>query len=243
LKDKVPRAYDIRYFTFHAFEFLQSSGAVTADFAARAQLAAFVRSNGNVRRALSREQAWGAPPESDRYFSRQFPGAHSQMQSLSRSCLALLTLALFPAILSAQDATGKLTGVVRDQTDSAVPNAKVTVTNGGTQITKETKTDANGNYQIINLPVGEYEVAAEASGCSRVVASGQNSLEINQTLRIDLQLQIGAVSNTITVESQGGTFETENSTVGGTVTGKAVFELTSAQRAQRTRLTCYATWG
>ena len=138
---------------------------------------------------------------------------------------ALLAVAICPAFLIAQDATGKITGVVTDPSGAVVSNAKVTVTNLATKLAKDTAADANGRYQVLNLQVGDYEVAAEAPGFSRVVSSGKNSLDINQTLRIDLALQLGSVNQTVEVESQGSIVETENPTVGGTVTGKAVFEL------------------
>ncbi len=139
--------------------------------------------------------------------------------------IAVVLIALCPFLVQAQDVTGKVVGVVRDPSGSVVPSAKVTVTNAGTQLTKEATTDANGAYQVINLPVGDYQVAAEAPGFSKVVSAGHNTLDINQTLRVDLQLQVGQVSETVSVESQGSTVETENPTVGGTVTGRAIFEL------------------
>ena len=150
---------------------------------------------------------------------------YTNMSRLVNILLITLALCLLPASMRAQDATGKVAGVIKDPTGSVIPKARVTVTNLGSQVNKVTNTDENGFYQIANLPVGEYEVSAEAPGFSRAVSAGRNSLDINQTLRVDLQMQVGSVSDTVTVESQGSTVETENSTVGGTVTGRAVYEL------------------
>lgn len=127
--------------------------------------------------------------------------------------------------LHGQDVTGKIAGVITDPSGATIPNATVTVTNTGTQISHQTTTDNSGYYQVLQLPIGKYTVAAEAPGFNRVVSGDNNSLEINQTLRIDLKLSVGAVSNTVEVNAQGSTVETQNSTVGGTVTGKAIFEL------------------
>ena len=132
---------------------------------------------------------------------------------------------LFCSLGSAQDVTGKIAGVVTDPSGAAIPGAKVTVTNSGTKASKDTTTDSNGFYQVTQLPVGEYQVSAEASGFSKVVANGRNPLDINQTLRVDLKLEVGSVSSTVEVNSQTSTVETQNSTVGGTVTGRAVYEL------------------
>ena len=139
--------------------------------------------------------------------------------------LAVLMLVAVPGMVVAQDATGKIAGVITDPSGGAVQGATVTATNIGTQSLKTTKSDAKGYYQINELPIGDYQVAAEATGFSKSQSGGKTALEINQTLKIDLQLQVGSVTSVVTVDSQASTVETENSTVGGTVTGQAIFEL------------------
>jgi Carboxypeptidase regulatory-like domain/TonB-dependent Receptor Plug Domain/TonB dependent receptor len=133
-------------------------------------------------------------------------------------------LCVFVTGAVAQDATGKIAGVITDPTGAFVPEAKVTATNVDTKIAKSVESDANGFYQIQPLPVGNYRVSAAASGFS-TMASAVSPLEINQTLRADFTLQIGAVSDVVSVDSQASRIETENSTVGGTVTGVAIAEL------------------
>ena len=140
----------------------------------------------------------------------------------------VLFLALYffvAAGLWAQDATGKVAGNVIDPTGAIIAGAKVTVTNIATQISKQATTDKDGFYQVSQLPIGVYEVAAEAPGFARMVVQAKNSLEINQTLRVDLKLEVGNARDTITVESGASAVETENSTMGTTVDGNAVFEL------------------
>jgi len=132
---------------------------------------------------------------------------------------------LLPVCLLAQDATGKIAGVVTDASGAVVTTAKVVVTNIETNLSKETKTDATGFYQVPLLPIGRYKVTATASGFDKVTVAARTALEINQTLRIDVQLPIGQVTNTVVVESNASLVETENATVGGTVTGVAINEL------------------
>ncbi|MBV8551057.1 MAG: carboxypeptidase regulatory-like domain-containing protein [Acidobacteriaceae bacterium] len=146
------------------------------------------------------------------------------MTRLLRAVFAAAIVCLFSVVLSAQDVTGKIAGVVTDASGSAVPNAKITIINVGTQVSKETTTDATGFYQVGQLPVGDYQVSAEAPGFSKGV-SARSTLDINQTLRIDLKLEVGTVSSVVEVSAQAITVETQNSTVGGTVTGRAVYEL------------------
>ena len=121
----------------------------------------------------------------------------------------------------AQDATGRVIGTVADPQGAAVPDAKVIVTNTSTQISNTTTTRQDGTFEVLHLPIGLYQVAVEHAGFNKVVTQ-PNRLEINQSLRFDVVLTLGAVSQTVTVESQTTRVETENPTVGGTITGDAI---------------------
>jgi hypothetical protein len=137
----------------------------------------------------------------------------------------LLSLLLILPAGWAQDATGKIVGTVKDATGAVIPNAAVVVTNLDTKVAKATTSDKQGFYQVLQLPIGNYEVSAVTTGFSKAVARPPNALEINQTLRVDIALEVGTTTTQITIESQASTVETENTTVGGTVTGQAIFEL------------------
>lgn len=121
--------------------------------------------------------------------------------------------------------TGKVTGVVTDPSGAVVPNATVTVTNVATNISHQVTTDRSGTYQVLDLPIGRYRVTAEAPGFEKVTVDSTTPLEINQTLRIDVNLRVGQVTSAVTVESAASMVETENQTVGATVTGEAIYEL------------------
>ncbi|HUO30986.1 MAG TPA: carboxypeptidase regulatory-like domain-containing protein, partial [Bryobacteraceae bacterium] len=137
----------------------------------------------------------------------------------------LLAALLFPAGLPAQDATGKITGVVTDPSGAIVSGATVTVTNLATNVSKQTASNSSGLYQVFPLPIGRYKVTAVASGFEKVTMVAQGNLEINQTMRIDVQLPVGKLTDTVVVESAANLVETENATVGGTVSGVAIEEL------------------
>ncbi len=125
----------------------------------------------------------------------------------------------------AQDATGKITGVVTDPTGAVMPGVKVSVVRISTNVGKDVTTDSTGLYQANLLPIGQYKVTATAPGFETVTVVPQAALDINQTLRVDVQLQVGQVTNTVVVESNATTVETENAVMGGTVTGEAIYEL------------------
>ncbi len=121
----------------------------------------------------------------------------------------------------AQDATGRVIGTVTDQQGAAVPDANVTVTNTATQQSTTTTTREDGSFEALHLPIGAYRVEVEHDGFNKV-ATQSNRLDINQSLRFDVVLTLGAVSQTITVEAQTTRVETSNPTVGATVTGEEI---------------------
>lgn len=138
---------------------------------------------------------------------------------------SILGALLLPVCLLAQDATGKITGVVTDPSGGVVASATVSVVNLATNVAKETKTDTTGFYQVSLLPIGKYKITASAAGFEKVTTVPQGALEINQTLRVDIQLPVGKLSDMVVVESAANLVETENATVGGTVSGVAIEEL------------------
>lgn len=144
----------------------------------------------------------------------------------SRFVLGLgIVLALSLQFISlAQEATGRIIGTVTDQQGGVIAGAKVTVTNVATSVSRETVTDNEGNYQVLSLPLGTYRVSAERQGFKQVVIEGK-PLQINQVMRVDPVLEIGATSERveITVESSG--VETVNPTLGASVTARPIVNL------------------
>ncbi len=137
--------------------------------------------------------------------------------------ISFLLLSAYAAL--AQDTTGKIAGNVTDPSGALVTGAHVRVTNVETSISKSVITNAQGYYEVTQLPIGRYEVAVESTGFQQAIARPTTALEINQTLKVDVTLQVGSAASVVTVESQASIVETQNATVGGTVTGNAIFEL------------------
>ena len=143
-------------------------------------------------------------------------------------CRFLLTAILACLALShtapSQTSTGRVVGFVTDPAGAAVVGAKVTVTNTGTGVQSTTTTDASGAYQVLDLPIGNYSVTVEMAGFSKAVTEAQR-LDINQSLRIDAHMKVGAATETVDVQSQAAQVETLNPTIGATVSGAAVENL------------------
>jgi len=116
-----------------------------------------------------------------------------------------------PARGQAVNAT--LLGTVTDSSGAAVSSAKVTITETKTGITHTSPTNDSGNYVFPDLPPGTYTVTAEQSGFKRASRAGVE-LIVNSSERIDLVLQPGDVSQTVTVEAETPILQTERADTG-----------------------------
>ena len=112
-----------------------------------------------------------------------------------------------------QNAQGTLVGRVVDASGAALAGATVTVTNKDTAVASTLTTNSNGDYVLPALNPGTYSVAVEAQGFSREV-SGNLVLEVQQTLRQDFKLAVGATSSTVEVTAETQMLHTDDQTVG-----------------------------
>ena len=133
----------------------------------------------------------------------------------------VLAACLLATPATAQDVTGRIVGTVMDPQGSVVPKAKVTVTNTQTGQSQTMLSDATGAYQAIALQIGSYTVAAEREGFRKALSAPQ-SLKINQTLHVDLKLEVGEISETVEVAATAAGVETASSTLGSSVTGNQI---------------------
>jgi hypothetical protein len=145
-----------------------------------------------------------------------------RLSALIRGLIAFMMMAGVPAY--PQAANGRIVGTVTDPGGAVIPAAKVTVTNAGTGVHWETTTRQDGTYQVLELPIGNYIVSVQQEGFGTAVTQ-PSELQINQSLRVDVTLPLGQLSQTVSVESQATQVETVNPTIGGTVVGQAVQEL------------------
>jgi Carboxypeptidase regulatory-like domain/TonB dependent receptor len=149
----------------------------------------------------------------------------SAVNSISRF---LITTALACVSLSTvapcQNTNGRVIGIVTDPQGAAVVGAKVTVIHVGTNVNWNTVTDEKGSYQVLDVPIGMYKVSVQSHGFATATIE-QQELTINEALRLDVRLRVGAANETVEVQSQAAQVETVNPTIGGTVIGKAIQDL------------------
>ncbi len=146
-----------------------------------------------------------------------------------RILYAILTVALLASPLFGVGTTGTVVGTVADAKGGVIAQAKVTVKNTGTNATREVFTNANGEYTAPLLPPGVYEISVEQTGFRRAVVS-QIKLEVDQTARIDVVLQVGAVSEQVTVSELEPLIQTDSSTVGQVIDQQKVSQLPLNER-------------
>jgi len=134
------------------------------------------------------------------------------------------SLLLLAVPVFAQKITATIRGTVTDATNSVVAGAKVTVRNEGTGLTRSTVTNSEGIYSFAELPVGSYRVDVEYTGFKSEIRS-KIALNVADTRVVDVQLQTGDVTETITVEVAAVAVKTTGADVSGLVTGEEVREL------------------
>src|SRR5215210_6932397 len=139
--------------------------------------------------------------------------------------LFLLMLALAaisaPADALAQSVSGTILGTVTDASGSVMGNAKVTVVNEGTGFTRTVTADANGEYTVPSLPTGRYTVTSEMTGF-KAMALSNIEVGVDQHVRIDLKLEVGAMTESVSVEATSPLVQTSSSELGTTVSNEQI---------------------
>src|SRR5438876_1765179 len=123
-----------------------------------------------------------------------------------------------------QSITSSLIGSVHDETGAVVPFAAVTAVDIATNARASSKTDASGDYLLLQLKPGSYTVEVEAAGFKKYIQSGI-VLELQQQARLDVSLAVGQLAETVTVQADASRLETTTSTIGDVVNNRAILNL------------------
>jgi len=123
-------------------------------------------------------------------------------------CLIVMLLVLCTCVFAQSQAnTGNIEGVVTDQTDRAVANVEVTITNLGTNFARVLHTDDEGRFRGLLLPLGTYKVAVKAPNFGTLVRDGLD-LKVGQTINLALALNVSQVQQEISVTAEAPIIET-----------------------------------
>jgi len=146
------------------------------------------------------------------------------MKTIRLLVFAVAAVLLTAPSLKAQTSQGRILGTVFDQSGAVISNAQVTITNTGTSVSRTVTTTSAGDFLVPNLDPGTYTVAAEATGFKKAVST-PILLEVSREVRVELKLQPGAVSETIIVTAEAALVDTNDTTLNGVLSNKAISEL------------------
>ena len=134
-----------------------------------------------------------------------------------------------PPAAFAQEVSAGITGVVTDPSGAAVAGASVTAKDVDRGTVWPTKTNEQGIYFFPTVPPGSYELRVEAAGFKAAIRPGI-LLEVNQRARVDLTLQLGAITESVNVTGEAPLLQTETTVVGGTITGNRLLNTPMVSR-------------
>src|ERR1700678_1771287 len=137
---------------------------------------------------------------------------------------SLAILLLFTSAALAQLTTADILGTVTDQTGASVPNARVTLTNLGTNDQRTVQSSGSGDYTFTLLPIGHYSISVKSSGFQESITKDL-AVEAGDRARADVHLQVGSASAVVEVTATTPLLQADSATVSSTVTAKAVQDL------------------
>jgi hypothetical protein len=129
-------------------------------------------------------------------------------------CLCLIVL--LGTVQLWADVTGSITGYVRDKSGAVLPNATVTATQTATGYTRTVKSDASGQYSILALPPGRYRMTVSVPSFQQGVVENID-LNVNDALHFDFDLQVGSVSESVSVDANALQVQTVATSTGTTI--------------------------
>ena len=128
----------------------------------------------------------------------------------------LISISLLVAIAAAQGGTSRLSGTVTDSTGATLGGAKVSATNEATGVTETQITTSGGVYSFASILPGRYTITVEQNGFKKNVRT-KNVVEVDTPANVDITMEVGSVSETITVQADAISVQTNTATLGNVV--------------------------
>src|SRR6266581_1865167 len=146
------------------------------------------------------------------------------LKKLGLQVAVVLIGALFFSAHAQTTTVGTISGTIRDEKGAVVPRAEVSIQSEGTGISRTVSSDDNGFYLAPSLPAGRYTISTAPRGFKKTVASAVD-LHVAENKVVNLDLQVGQVTETVTVSSEAAPVETRSGEISSLITEKQVTEL------------------
>jgi len=135
------------------------------------------------------------------------------MRTLQRFLPALLLVFFLGSVVVWAGITGSISGIVTDSSGSVVPKVSVTATETGTGVQSIIQTDGSGFYSFPDLPIGNYDVVIRQPGFKTYTKTGVH-IDANSAIRLDVKLELGEVTEKVTVTTDAVQVETQSTQMG-----------------------------
>jgi hypothetical protein len=149
---------------------------------------------------------------------------HCQIRSSLYALEGLLLIAVVSPALHAQIDTGAISGMITDAQGAALPNTTVQIRNEATGYTDMQPSRQDGSYRFTAVKIGSYTITATANGFKKVVHE-HVSVAIQQQVQVDFRLEVASVNSTVEIIAGQSVLQTENASVGQTVSGREINDL------------------
>src|SRR3989441_826678 len=146
------------------------------------------------------------------------------LKKLGLQVVVVLAGALVFSANAQTTTVGTISGTVRDEKGAVVPRAEVSIQGEGTGISRTVSSDDNGFYLAPSLPAGLYTISTAPRGFKKTVASAVD-LHVAENRTVNLDLQVGQVTETVTVSSDAAPVETRSGEISSLISEKQVTEL------------------
>jgi len=144
---------------------------------------------------------------------------------ISRAFIAVIcALGLASSAHAQAVAVAEVSGLVSDQSGSAIPGAEVLATETDKHTVHRTVTDSLGQYVLPNLPVGPYALEVKANGFKDYVQTGLD-LQVGNNIRMNVSLQVGSISERVEVQANASLVETKENSISNVVDQQRINDL------------------
>src|SRR6266480_7535988 len=146
------------------------------------------------------------------------------LKRLGLQVVVVLAVAFVFSANAQTTTVGTISGTIRDEKGAVVPQAEVSIQSEGTGMSRTVSSDDNGFYVAPSLPAGRYTISTAPSGFKKTVASAVD-LHVAENKVVNLDVQVGQVSETVTVSSDAAPVETRSGELSSLISEKQVTEL------------------